>query len=193
MRTSLFLSYARGDDEPFARRLYDDLTARGFDVWFDRVSMPSRLLSFHQEILDAINMRDRLLLVVGPKAVTSDYVIQEWQFAYFAANKCVTPIVRQNGRDAAGRAVDGYALMPEDLKLLHAEDFRDDARYAEHLENLVRQLQEPPPVVGKLVAVPELPPGDALALIESYLPGGRVRSNTEQDVTNPFNQQMQIQ
>ena len=90
----LFLSYARGDDEPFVRKLYEHLTARGFDVWFDRVSMPSRLLTFHQEIRDAIAGRDRLILVVGPKAVTSDYVTQEWQFAYFAANKCVNAIVR---------------------------------------------------------------------------------------------------
>jgi len=36
----LFLSYARDDDEPFVRRLYDDLIKAGFDVWFDRLSMP---------------------------------------------------------------------------------------------------------------------------------------------------------
>lgn len=30
--TTIFLSYARGDDEPFVRRLYDDLTAHGFKV-----------------------------------------------------------------------------------------------------------------------------------------------------------------
>src|SRR5437773_2781652 len=82
-----------------------------------------------------------------------------WQFAYFAANKCVNPIVRLDGRDAHGAPLDGYTLIPEDLKLLHAEDFRNDARYLEHLENLVRQLAEPLPSVGKLVAVPELPPG----------------------------------
>ncbi len=29
----IFLSYARGDDEPFVRRLYEDLKARCFDVW----------------------------------------------------------------------------------------------------------------------------------------------------------------
>ena len=46
----VFLSYARDDDEPFVRRLYDGLkNATGpdgalFDVWFDRVSMPSRAL-----------------------------------------------------------------------------------------------------------------------------------------------------
>ena len=52
--TSVFLSYAQGDDEPFVKRLYDALRARGFDVWWDRVSMPSRLLTFHQEIQDAV-------------------------------------------------------------------------------------------------------------------------------------------
>lgn len=67
--TSIFLSYARGDDgEPFdpaasfVARLYSDLTAAGFDVWFDRVSMPSRTLTFHQEIRDAVAACDRLVL-----------------------------------------------------------------------------------------------------------------------------------
>ena len=56
--------------------------------------MPSRSLTFHQEIRDAIAARERLVLVVGPKAVTSDYVRQEWQFALREADKVVTPILR---------------------------------------------------------------------------------------------------
>jgi len=155
--TSIFLSYARNDDEAFVHRLYADLTNAGFDVWFDRVSMPSRQLTFHQEIRDAIAVRERLLLVVGPGVLISDYVAQEWRFAYFEAGKCVNPIVRLNGRGAGGAVIDGYELIPEDLKLLHAEDFRDAAYYAEHLANLIRQLFEPPAPLGKLVAVPELP------------------------------------
>jgi tetratricopeptide (TPR) repeat protein len=160
----VFLSYARGDDERFVRRLYEGLRdARGpsdslFDVWFDRVSMPSRALTFHQEIRDAINACERLILVVGPRAVASDYVTQEWQFAYFAVNEIVNPIIRLDGRGARGKRVDGYSLIPEDLRLLHAEDFRDDAQFGLHLDNLIRQLSEPVPPVGKLVAVPELPP-----------------------------------
>src|SRR5437762_85683 len=121
--TSIFLSYARGDDgEPFdpatsfVDRLHRDLTAAGFDVWFDRVSMPSRRLTFHQEIRDAIAARERVLLVVGPKAVASEYVRQEWQFAYFEAEKVVTPILRQGD----------FPLIPDELKLLHCEDSRDD-------------------------------------------------------------------
>jgi len=157
--TSIFLSYARDDDEPFVRRLHHDLVAAGFRVWFDRESMPSRSLTFQHEVREAVAVCDRLLLVVGPHSMASDFLGQEWQFAYFAANKCVNPIVRLDGTDAAGRRIDGYRLLPEDLRLLHAEDFRDDAQYAGHLAQLVRQLSEPLPPVGKLVAVPELPPG----------------------------------
>jgi hypothetical protein len=154
----MFLSYARDDDEAFVGRLHADLTNAGFDVWFDRVSMPSRQLTFHQEIRDAIAAHDRLLLVVGPGVLASDYVAQEWRFAYFEAGTCVNPIVRLNGRAADGAVIDGYELIPEDLKTLHAEDFRDDAHYDQHLANLIRQLSEAIPPVGKLVAVPELPP-----------------------------------
>ena len=78
--TSIFLSHGRNDDEPFVRRLYADLTKAEFDVWFDRVSMPAPRLNFHREIRDAIAACDRLLLVVGPDVLTSDYVAQKWRF-----------------------------------------------------------------------------------------------------------------
>lgn len=145
--TTVFLSYARGDDEPFVRRLYEDLTAYGFKVWFDRENMPSRNLTFHQEIRDAVAAHERLLLVVGPKAVASEYVRQEWQFAWFEAEKVVTPILR----------LGGYPLAIDELKLVHAEDFRNDKEYPEHLKKLVRTLTDPPPPMGKLIAVPSLP------------------------------------
>lgn len=53
MPATIFLSYAREDDEPFVQQLQADLTARGFDVWWDRVSMPARGLTFLHEIRDA--------------------------------------------------------------------------------------------------------------------------------------------
>ena len=64
--------------------LHRDLTARGFEVWFDRMAMPSRGLTFHQEIQDAVAARERLVLVVGPEAAVSDYVRQEWQLVLHA-------------------------------------------------------------------------------------------------------------
>ena len=86
---SIFLSYARADDEPFVRRLCDDLTTAGFTVWFDRDDLRSRGVTFHHEIRDAITNCDRVVLIVGPNAVASEYVRQEWQFAWFAAEKVV--------------------------------------------------------------------------------------------------------
>ncbi len=147
MSVRLFLSYARLDDELFVRKLYEGLIAAGFDVWFDRVSMPSRQLTFSAEIQAAISARDRLVLIVGPAAVSSDYVTHEWRFAFHEALKCVNPILRRGD----------YDLLPEDLRGPHVEDFRDDSAFDLHLANLIRQLSEDVPPLGKLVAVPALP------------------------------------
>ncbi len=144
--TRIFLSYARNDDEPFVKRLYEDLTARGFDVWWDRVSMPARGLTFLHEIRDAIDARERFLLVLGPGATTSDYVIDEWKHAV-TYGRAINPILR----------LGDFPLVPDELKLLHVEDFRDDEQYAFHLENLIRQLSEPVVPMGKLIGVPTLP------------------------------------
>jgi hypothetical protein len=147
MLVRIFLSYARSDDEPFVRRLYDGLTAAGFEVWFDCVSMPARQLTFSKEIEDAIAARHRLVLVVGPAAVSSDYVTHEWRFAFHQAVKCVNAILR----------LGDYDLVPEDLRGPHVEDFRDDSAFAAHLASLARQLADSLPPLGKLVAVPSLP------------------------------------
>ena len=145
--TRVFLSYARDDDEPFVKRLYEDLTKRGVEAWWDRVSMPSRALTFLHEIRDAITERDRLILVVGPKAITSDYVRQEWQWA-LEIGKAVNPVLR----------LGDYDLLPEELKLIDAPDFRDGSGYSKSFETLLRQLSEPVPPMGKLIGVPSLPP-----------------------------------
>jgi WD40 repeat protein len=152
---SVFLSYSRDDDEPFVRRLYEDLTARGFDVWFDRDDMRARGLTFIDEIKRAISERERLVFIVGPHAVVSQYVRMEWEHA-FAAEKCVNAVVRLDDQRIRDAVVDGYSLIPEELASLHAEDFRDDHRYAEHFANLARQLSDPPPPLGKLIAVPSI-------------------------------------
>jgi WD40 repeat protein len=144
----LFLNYARGDDESFVRRLHDDLVARGFTVWFDRVSMPSRQLTFHQEIEDAVRKRtDKVVHVAGPRANVSDYVRQEWEVA-LELDLPVVPLLRLGTFDD----------VPGQLSLLQCEDFRDDARYAAALERLVGHLDEPPAPLGALIGVPRLPP-----------------------------------
>ena len=144
---TLFFSYARGDDEAFVRRLHDDLEAAGFDAWFDRVDMPQRPLTFHQEIEDAIRERDRLIYVAGPRAAASDYVSQEWRSA-LGFDKHVIPLLR------LGEYED---VLPGQLALMHCEDFRDDTEYQTRLTKLVESLRQPEPRLGALKAVPNLP------------------------------------
>ncbi len=143
----LFLSYARGDDEVFVKGLYQDLIAEGFEVWWDRVSMPSRALTFLQEIRDAIHGADRMVVVIGPKAVTSDYVRAEWQHA-LVEDKVVAPILRLGAHD----------LLPAELRDLHCPDFRASRVKDEAMAELIRILRDPIPSLGRLYGEAPMPP-----------------------------------
>jgi len=146
----IFLSYARGDDEAFVRRLNDDLAKAGFTVWFDRDSLMSRGLTFHQEIKDAIRTEvDRVVYVGGPKAALSQFVREEWQSALEYDHVAVTPILRLG---------DYETCVPGELCLLHCEDFREDEKYEAALKRLSASLGQPNPNLGALFAVPNLPP-----------------------------------
>ncbi len=146
--TRVFLSYARGDDEPFVRRLHADLAAAGFTVWFDRASLLSRGLTFHQEIRDALRTEvDRVVYIGGPRAAESPYVREEWRTALAFDHVSVTPILR----------LGDYEGIPGELRLLHCEDFRQDALYPSALSRLVASLRAPNPPMGALHAVPDLP------------------------------------
>jgi hypothetical protein len=145
--SDVFLSYARGDDEAFVKRLHKDLTSRGFDVWWDRVSMPSRALTFLQEVRDAVDKASRLVIVIGPNAVKSDYVRAEWKHA-LNFSKVVIPILRQGG----------YERLPEELSRLHSPDFRARRGYDEALTELLRILAVPVQPLATLFDVPALPP-----------------------------------
>ena len=138
-RTRLFLSYARADDEPFVKRLHDDLTDKGFTVWWDRVSMPNRGLTFMQEIRDAIDSADRFVLVMGENAAKSEYVQAEWEYA----RSLCRPI------NIALRTGD-YGLLPPELKDYDALDFRQDADYPTRRDRLVEQLSMAPAKLGAL-------------------------------------------
>jgi len=146
--SQVFLSYSRHDDEPFVEQLYQDLKNKGIKVWWDRKTMESRGRTFLQELRDAIEASDRLIAIVGPNAVTSDYVKVEWEHALLFA-KGVIPILRMGD----------YNLIPSELSKLHCPDFRKERQYNEALEELLRILAEPLPKLGPfLTSIPSLPP-----------------------------------
>jgi TIR domain-containing protein len=84
-KPSIFLSSARADHEPFVDRLHDDLIYAGIDVWWDRAAMDSRGRTSLQEIRDAIEGLDRVVAVVAPAAISSQYVPYEWDHALLFA------------------------------------------------------------------------------------------------------------
>jgi len=146
----VFLSYARADDEPFVKRLYEDLTTKyGKKVWWDRECMPSRGLTFLQEIRDAIDSSERLVAVVGKNAVQSETVKAEWSWAAEFGSVLV-PILRDEPHN--------YELIPEKYRNLHCVDFSSDIEYHSQLDSLLRVLSEPLKPLGKFNLVPVLPP-----------------------------------
>ena len=150
----IFISYARSDDEPFVKQLYEDLTARGYSVWWDRVAMPSRALTFLQEIRDAIDKAGRVLLVVGPGAVNSEYVAAEWRYALEACLG-VLPVLRLvDPKHETGP----YKLLPPELANLDCVDVRSNRPYEVALAEILDKLSEPVPPLGSLLGeVPALP------------------------------------
>jgi hypothetical protein len=142
----IFLSYARNDDEAFVTRVADALDGAGIDVWFDRRSMPSRSLAFLDEIRRAIDGVDRVIVVMGPAALVSEYVRCEWQYALIRG-KPVVPILRLGDYD-----------LPPELRNLHCPDVRPSRPWDEVLADLLRVLHEPLPVLGDAVGLPSLPP-----------------------------------
>ncbi|RZB30894.1 MAG: hypothetical protein AEth_00848 [Candidatus Argoarchaeum ethanivorans] len=144
----IFISYARADDESFVKQLHDDLIEHGFDVWWDQQTMQSRGRTFLQELRDAVEGSDRLIAVIGPNAVRSDYVRAEWEHALLFS-RGVVPILREGD----------YSLIPDELSKFHCPDFQRERPYNEALDELLRILAEPVPPPGPLLtAVPSLPP-----------------------------------
>src|SRR5262245_55280212 len=138
----IFLSYGRQDDDglkpdSFLRRLHADLTAHGLDVWWDRVSMPSRGVPFLDEIKRELATCSHVVLVVGPGALKSDYVREEWEYALSLCEP-VTPVL----------LVPDFGALPVPLQGVDARPFWDGSRYGAELVTLVRQLQQDPAPVG---------------------------------------------
>jgi hypothetical protein len=154
----IFLSHARGDDDAFIRTLRNDLIRLGFRVWLDEADMPGRGDPFPLELRRAIDRADRLLLVVTARVSRSEWCRAEWQYAN-VVGRPITLIVRGDGIGDAGQPIGAFDLIPVELKLLdlHAEDFRDQTCYREHLTRLEMQLREPTIRPGRLVNLPALP------------------------------------
>lgn len=72
---SLFISYSTKDQE-FADRLHADLQAKGVRCWFAPHDMRSGK-KLHEQIDEAIRVHDKLLLILSPASMESEWVMTE--------------------------------------------------------------------------------------------------------------------
>lgn len=144
----VFLSYARAENEPLARELYQRLSAGGLAVWWDRECLPSRSLTFLQEIRLAVQDAKRTVVIVDGPACRSEYVQAEWQYA-LAAGKPVVPLLR----------LESYDGLPPELAGLHCPDFRPERPLDTAVNELLRLLADEVPPLGRLLGeMPDIPP-----------------------------------
>lgn len=146
MAFDIFLSYARSDDAAFTEQLYGRLIGNGSRVWWDREHMPSRGVTFLQEIRVAIASADRLVVVLGPAALASDYVRAEWQYA-LSLSKPVVPLLHGISADQ----------LPLELRLFHAPDVGTGEPSSRAWQEIDRVLTEPSAPLAVLRGVPRIP------------------------------------
>ena len=175
---TIFISYATQEDPAFVKRLREDLQSHGINVWLDKFDIRSRGKTFLQEIQDAIITSDRLILVVGPHSIESEYVQYEWQFAN---EHCIiiNPVIRKGERD----------LLPPEISKLHIYDFRDDGNYRPTIDSLIAEIISPVEPLGDLIGFKSLPNpfinrSDAIQCLRDYIASDLLTSNVTMSYDN---------
>ncbi len=93
----VFLSYARTDGEQFAAQLRQRLEAEHIPLWQDRVGLEGGK-DWWQQIKDALDVVEFLVLVMTPAAMQSKMVREEWRYAR-QQGVCVYPVKGKPGLD----------------------------------------------------------------------------------------------
>jgi hypothetical protein len=145
---SVFLSYSHDSDahKAWVRKLAEDLRHQGVDARLDQWDLrPGANLEFY--MAEGIRCADRVLLVCS-----STYVRKAEQRKGGAGYEGMI-VTSHMARPMSGSTVKekfiplvrnnpGEARLPYFLRSLLWVDFRDDARYSERLEELLRELHD---------------------------------------------------
>ena len=86
----VFISYARADGEAYTRNLSTRLETEGIPCWMDRIGMEGGK-DWRQQILEALDTVEFLILVMTPAAMQSPNVQWEWRSAR-QQGVCVYPV-----------------------------------------------------------------------------------------------------
>src|SRR5258708_4337475 len=93
----VFISYARSDGERFATELRQRLQAEQIPLWQDRIGLEGGR-DWWQQITEALNKVEFMVLVMTPAAMGSETVHKEWRYAR-QQGVCVYPVKGAPGLD----------------------------------------------------------------------------------------------
>jgi hypothetical protein len=130
---SVFISHS-SHDISFANQLSDDLRKQHVDTWLD--STPMRAGNFFDRIKQAL-MRDVLLLVLTPSALTSHWVQSEMHDAIARHNQGLMrgPLIVVAQSCPVGDIPDMWVAY-------HRYDAMDEGKYAMALQSILRDLKQ---------------------------------------------------
>lgn len=118
VRSGVFISYSRKDGEAFARGLRGKLEARHIPLWQDRTGMEGGR-DWWEQIRQALDQVEFMVLVMTPAALQSDVVRKEWRYAR-QQGVCVYPVIAEPGIDIA--ALPRWMSSIHWYDLAHQED-----------------------------------------------------------------------
>jgi hypothetical protein len=153
---SCFISYSTKDQE-FADRLYADLQAKGVRCWFAPHDVQGGR-KLHEQIDEAIRFHDKLLLILSPNSMASEWVQTEISKArkreISDKARVLFPISLapyQNIRDWEAFDADSGKDSAREIREYFIPDFsnwKDDDCYHKAFERLVNDLKAPPEKSG---------------------------------------------
>ncbi|MDQ2905344.1 MAG: toll/interleukin-1 receptor domain-containing protein [Chloroflexota bacterium] len=139
-RPSCFIAYAH-QDEPFAQRLYDDLHYHGVPCWYAPEDMTIGSKMRHA-IEEAIQQRDKVLLILSVHAIESAWVEEEVETA-FEIERVHRRLVLFPIRLDETVMHTPHAWAATIRRMRHIGDFRqwqDETAYQRALQRLLRDI-----------------------------------------------------
>ena len=130
----VFISYARSDGEQFATDLRQRLLAEHIPLWQDRVGMEGGR-DWWQQITEALDQVEFMVLVMTPAAMQSPMVRKEWRYAR-QQGVCVYPV--------KGIPTLDFASLPHWMRDAHFYDLAHEwPKFVNDLNTRCEQVRVP--------------------------------------------------
>ncbi len=151
MAATTFFSYSRSDAQ-FALKIATDVREAGANIWLDQLDIPTGM-RWDAEVEKALKGSENLLVILSPRSVVSNNVLDEISFA-LDENKIIIPVLmeeciipfrirRMQHIDFSKNYTAGFNLLLKALKLEKREDNEEDKvwTYAQQ-QNTIPALQD---------------------------------------------------